>query len=163
MTVRLTLTILLLLVPLATKEPSIRLVPRVVDRHFAERRRLCTEDSAATDLPLPNDEHRSVQDFLGPALLELQIHQLGDSFLAFAAAQRHLRALLRARPRSLSRFPAWAEGTPFRSWGLLGTIHYTRDRTGRAEAVGNHLCTTDSTGVTWWLRLEVVDVWPDSS
>jgi hypothetical protein len=31
------------------------------------------------------------------------------------------------------------------------------------EVVGNHLCVTDSTGVTWWLRLEQVDVWPDSS
>jgi hypothetical protein len=131
MTVRLTLPVLLLLMSLATQEPSIRLVPQVVDRHF-------------------------------PALLELQIHQAGDSFAAFPKARGHLRALLRARPRSLTRFPNWAESTPLRSWSLLGTIHYTRARAGRVEAVGNHLCITDSTGVTWWLRPEAVDVWPDT-
>ena len=163
MSVRLILPVLLLLVPPATREPSIRRVPRVVDPRFADRQRLCAEDSAATAVPLPNDEHRSVQTILGPALLELQIHQLGDSFTAFSKARRHLRALLRARPRALTRFPNWAEGTPFRSWGLLGSIHYTRNRTGRLETVGNHLCITDSIGVTWWLRLEIVDVWPDSS
>lgn len=151
---------LLLFLSLTTQEPSIRLVPRVVDPHFPERQRLCDEDSTTGGVSVPNDERRSIEEWLGPALLELQIHQLGDSLRAFPTARDHLRTLLRARPRSLTRFPGWAEGTPFRTWGVLGTVHYTRGRTGRVEAVGNHLCISDSTGVTWWLRVEKVDVWP---
>ena len=151
-----------LLSPPAGQEPDIRLVSRVVDRHFADRSRLCPGESATAAVPLPNDERRSVQEFLGPALLELQVHQMGDSFADFPAARDHLRALLRARPRAWTRFPNWAEGTPFRTWGLLGTVHHTGDRVGRLEAVGNHLCVADSTGVTWWARLEAVDLWPDA-
>lgn len=157
---RLILLLLFLPVPAAIQEPIIRLVPQVVAPHFAQRSRLCAEDSATTALPIPNEARRSVQALLGPALLEIQIHQVGDSFAAFDKARDHLRALLRARPRALTRFPSWAEGTPFRTWGLLGTVHYTRGRTGRLEVVGNHLCTADSTGGTWWLRLETVDIWP---
>lgn len=162
MRARLVLPLLVLLWPPARQEPDIRFVPQVVDRHFADRSRLCAGDSATSAVPLPNDERRSVLAFLGPALLELQVHQAGDSFAEFPTAREHLRALLRARPRAITRFPNWAEGTPFRTWGLLGTIHFTRDRVGRLEAVGNHLCVADSTGVTWWLRLEAVDVWPDA-
>ena len=144
-------------------EPAIRLVPRAIDPHFAERQRLCLEQSTITGFPLANDGRRAVQDFLGPALVEMQVHQTGDSLVAFAKLESHLRALLQARPKSLTRFPNWAESTPFRSWGVLGTVHYTRDRTGRVETVGTHLCVTDSTGVTWWMRLERADVWGDGS
>jgi hypothetical protein len=58
-------------------------------------------------------------------------------------------------------FPNWAEGTPLRTWGILGTIHYSRHHQGRFEVEGNHLCVVDSLGTTWWLRLEAVDVWPN--
>lgn len=152
----------LLLVLLAIQEPPIRLVPQIVDPHFAQRHRMCVEESTTTAAPLPNEERRSVQEFLGPTVLEYQIHQLGDSLRAFAKARDHLRTLLRARPRSLSRLTHWAEGTPFSTWGILGTIRYAQDRAGRIEVVGNHLCVSDSTGGTWWLRLEAMDVWPEA-
>jgi hypothetical protein len=155
--------VLVVLAVAVSQEPAIRFVPQTVDRDFATRTRLCSAASAGTSDPVSNDQRRSVQALLGPTLLELQVHQMGDSFTTFAPVRDKLRALLRARPFGLTRFPNWAEGTPFRNWGLLGTIRYTRGRTGRFEAVGNHLCFADSAGVTWWVRLEVVDVWPDSS
>lgn len=156
----LALLALFLPVPLSTQEPSIRLVPRVVDPHFMQRSRMCGQDSATSAFPVRNDHRRSVQAILGPALREIQVHQVGDSLAEFSRAQERLRALLQARPLALTRSPNWAEGTPFRTWGLLATIHYSHNRSGRLEAVGNHLCLADSTGVTWWLRLEAVDVWP---
>ena len=102
MTLRLTQPVLLLLLAFGTEEPPIRLVPRVLDPHFAQRHRLCAEASPTAAAPLSNDDRRTVQEFVGPALLELQVHQIRDSFTVFAKAQEHLRDLLRDRPKSLT-------------------------------------------------------------
>jgi hypothetical protein len=161
--VRLPVSIVVLLVPLAVHEPPIKYVPLTVDVHFAERLRLCSGDSTSGGYPVMNDQRRSIQQLLGPSLVEIQLHQLGDSLSPFPKARAHVRDLLEARPLSLSHVPNWAEGTPLRSWGIIGSVHYSRDRVGRLEAAGNHLCVVDSTGVTWWIRVEAVDVWPDDT
>ncbi len=160
---RLKLQIVLLFGLLPAQDPSIRFVPRVVYPDFAQLHRLCADDSMGVSAPRPNDERRSVQALLGPALVELQIHQMGDSVTSFPRARDQVVGLLRARPQSLTRFPNWAEGTPFRNWGIVGSVHYTGGRASPFEVVGNHLCMADSLGGMWWLRLEAVDVWPDSS
>jgi len=88
---------------------------------------------------------------------------MGDSISAIPRARDHVAQLVQARPHGLTRFPNWAEGTPFRDWGIVGSVRYTGGRSGHFEVVGSHLCMADSLGETWWLRLEAVDVWPDSS
>jgi hypothetical protein len=79
--------VVLLLVQVAPQGPAIRLVPQLVDRHFAERRRLCAGEATGTGFPVSNDTRRSVQEFLGRALVELQIHQIGESLMAFSKAR----------------------------------------------------------------------------
>ena len=156
------LAVLLLLAPTDHQPVPIRFVPRVVDTRFAERSRLCEDGPASTMAPISNDLRRSTAAVLGPALRALQVHQLGDSLTEFPKVRQHLRTLLRARPRFLARYPTWAEATPFRNWGILGTVRYSGGRSGPLEVVGNHLCVADSAGVRWLLRLEAVDLWDTS-
>lgn len=64
------------------------------------------------------------------------------------------------RPRFISNYIPWAEATPLAVEGILGTLHYTEDRSGQIEIAGVHMCLQDSTGTSWWIRLAAVDVWP---
>jgi len=146
---------------LASPDLHIRHVPRTVDPQFHQRTRLCAEQAPSNAGPQPNDQRVTVQTFLGPALREIHLHQLGDSLAPFPTARATLRALLAARPRAFSPFPHWAEATPLRAWGLLGTVHYVGHSSRRIEVAGRHLCVADSLGVLWWIRLEAVDVFPE--
>ena len=61
--------------------------PRIVDIHFASRHRLCPEGAASRGIGRANDHQRSIAEFLGPALREIAIHQVGDSLATFTRAR----------------------------------------------------------------------------
>ena len=157
------LTVVLGMVLLMTTSgsgPRIRHVPRVVDTQFATRSSLCPDAPVSGGTSEGNDARRSVAEFLGPELVELHVYQVGGGFPDFGAVAAHLRWVLAQRPRSVSRYSPWAEGTPLAAAGILGTLRYTRGRGGRVEVVGVHVCLQDSAGTTWWMRLAPIDVWP---
>jgi len=138
----------------------IRYEPRVVDVHFAFRQRLCPDAPASGGMGVANDQQRSVAEFLGPALREIVIHQVGDSLVTFTRVREHVEEVLARRPHGFSRYTPWAEGTPLATGGILGTLRYRGNRTGQLEISGLHLCFQDSTGVVWWARVAPVDRWP---
>jgi len=140
--------------------PPIRHVPRVVDTGFATRSSLCPDAPSIGGAVEANDARRSVAEFLGPELVELQVHQVGDSFQDFGAVATHLRWILAQRPQFVSRYAPWAEGTPMGAAGILGTLRYTEGSAGRVEVAGVHVCVQDSTGTVWWIRLAPIDLWP---
>jgi hypothetical protein len=157
---RATMALTMLLIAAPGAGPPIRHAPRVVDRGFATRVSLCHAVPANPGGVRTNDSKLSAAEILGPELLELQVHQLGDGLADFDAAVSHLRRLLAQRPRIVSPQTPWAEATPLASEGILGTLRYTHGRTGRFEAAGMHLCFQDSAGAFWWMRLAAIDVWP---
>lgn len=148
-----------LLMAFGTGEPPIRYVPRVVDRDFAGRMRMCRSAPASHDTIQTNDARLSVAELLGSELLELQVHQIGNG-LDFDSAANHIRRLLTRRPRVVSNYSPWAEPTPLAVQGILGSLRYSHGRTGPIEIAGMHLCFQDHAGGFWWTRLADVDVWP---
>ena len=138
----------------------IRNEPRIVDVHFASRQRLCPDASASGGMGLANDHQRSIAEFLGPALREIAIHQVGDSLATFTEVRAHVKEVFARRPQVFSRYTPWAEGTPLATHGILGTLRFRGDGNGQLEISGSHLCFQDSTGVVWWARVAPVDVWP---
>jgi hypothetical protein len=150
-------TLLMMLTGIA---PRIRHVPRVIDRQLATRYNLCPHEATDAAVSQTNEPHHSVAEFLGPELLEIQVHQFGRSFRNFGRVASHIRDLLGRRPRSFSRLTPWAEATPMAGAGILGTLRYTHDRTGRFEIAGVHACVEDSAGTFWWIRLAPGDLWP---
>jgi hypothetical protein len=152
--------LLIVLTVLGLARPPIRLVPRIVDPQFATRLDLCPTSPRSVGTFEDNEARRSVAELLGPEVVELQVHQVGDSLRDFAKVANHIRHLLAQRPRFISRFPPWAEATPMEAEGILGTLRYTHGRTGRFEFAGIHLCAEDSTGKAWWIRLAPGDLWP---
>lgn len=154
------LAVALMAVSDSGSEPPIRYVPRVVDAGLASRYHLCPDAPASGGANVANDARRSVAELLGPELVEVQVHQVGDGFRDFGAVEAHLRALLARRPRVASRDTPWAEGTPLAAGGILGTLRYPGGREGRIEVAGVHVCAQDSAGTFWWMRLAHVDVWP---
>jgi hypothetical protein len=146
---------------LAQGSLPIRRAPRTVDPHFSRRVRLCptAPDSANALLALlGNDSVQSIEQFLGPALIEVAVHQIGDSFPGFAAVEAHIRWVLAARPRSFFKYSPWAEGTPLRENGILGTLKYSNGATGSLEIAGLHVCAQDSLMRTWWIRVAPGDL-----
>ena len=139
--------------------PRIRYVPRTIDHAFTTRIHLC---KSAPDTPgaiQTNEAKLSIAELLGSELSEIQVHQIGQGFADFNAAADHIRDLLRQRPRVLSKYTPWAEGTPLAVQGILGTLQYSGDRFGRIEIAGVHACLQDSIGTFWWVRVAVVDLW----
>ena len=134
-------------------------VPRTVDPQFATRLSLCPNAPMSGGAIRANDAQRSVAEFIGPDLIELQVHQVGDSFPDFGAVARHVRHLLARHPRFVSHFTPWAEATPLGAVGILGTLRYTHGRQGRIEIAGVHMCIQDTAGTVWWIRLAPVDLW----
>ena len=156
---RTTLALAILLTTLPAADPPVRHVPRIVDREFAARTTLCRDAAAASQGSVRTNEAKlSLAEWLGPDLVELQVHQTGAELVDFGAAASHIRRLLARRPRFLSPFPPWAEATPLAAQGILGTLRYTGGRTGRFEIAGHHVCLQDSGGAFWWVRLAEVDI-----
>ena len=155
-----TLVLCLLLMIASGSGPRIRHVPRVVDPGFATRFALCPNAPSTGGAGESNDDRRSVAELLGPALVEIQVHQVGDGFADFGAVEAHLRWVLARRPHAVSHYSPWAEATPLATSGILGTLRYADGREGRLEVVGTHVCVQDGTGTVWWTRLTPVDVWP---
>jgi hypothetical protein len=149
----------LLLLQAPAAGPPIRYVPRLVDSTFTRRTTICPGANAAAAGPRSNDSRRPVADLLGPAA-SVEVNQVGTGFARFSAVRRYLTGLLAQRPRTSYISVPWAEGTPLREWGVLGTVHFTGGADARFEAVGPHLCIVDATGVGTWWRLAPVDVWP---
>lgn len=147
------------LIPLS-EAPPIRHVPRVVDVHFASRLRLCPQAPARGGMGQANDRRQSIGEFLGVDLLDIAVHQVGDSFPDFPSVQWHIRHVLAQRPREFSRYSPWAEPTPLAANGILGTLRYAHGRSGRLEIAGSHLCLQDLRGRVWWVRVGPIDVWP---
>ncbi len=145
---------------LAQASLSIHSVPRTVDPHFASRIRLCIQAHDSGGSGTQNDSGQSVAEFLGPALREIDVHQVGDSFPGFPSVASHVRQLLSTRPMAFSRYSPWAEGTPLGVHGILGTLQYRNGSTGVIEIAGQHMYAQDSLAKTWWVRLEAVDVLP---
>lgn len=158
--IRETAALTAVLMAFGTRGPPIRYVPRVVDRDLAGRVTMCKGAPASYGTIQTNDAKRSVAELLGPELLEVQVHQIGDGLAGFDSAANHIRHLLTRRPHFLGKYPPWAEATPLGVQGILGTLRYSHDRRGPIEIAGMHVCFQDSTGVFWWTRLAEVDVWP---
>ncbi len=158
--IRGTAALTLVVMALPAAGPPIRYVPRLVDHEFATRSVLCKNAPTNHAVGQSNDAKLSIIEWLGPELREVQVHQLGNDVRDFNAAQNQIRRLLARRPRFLNHFSPWAEATPLATQGILGTLRYSDDRTGRFEIAGVHLCLQDSAGVFWWIRLAEVDVWP---
>jgi hypothetical protein len=154
------LVLAMALTPVFGAKLRIRHVPRVVDAQFATRLTLCPGAPASGGMSRANDARRSVAQLLGPELIELQVHQIGDSFPDFGKVVSHIRGLLNRRPQHLSRSIHWAEPTPLAAYGILGTLRYTHGRKGWIEIAGLHVCAQDSAGRFWWIRLAPVDLWP---
>jgi len=158
--IRGTAALTLMLMALPTAGPPIRYVPRIVDRDFTARVILCKGAPGTPGATRTNEARLSVAELLGSELVEVQLHQTGEGFADFSAAVDQVRRLLSQRPQLLSNYTPWAEPTPLASQGILGTLRYTDDRSGRIEIAGVHMCLQDSTGTFWWIRLAAVDIWP---
>lgn len=146
---------------LAQGSLPIRYAPRTVDPHFSSRGRLCptAADSANARVTLlDNDSMQSIAQFLGPSLIEVAVHQIGDSFPGFPPVEAHIRWVLAARPQSFFKYSPWAEGTPLRENGILGTLKYRSGATGSLEIAGLHVCVQDSLTRAWWIRLAPGDL-----
>jgi len=141
-------------------EPRIRYVPRTIDHAFTTRFHLCQNSPDTPGAIQTNAAKLSITELFGSDLIEIQVHQIGDGFADFNAAADHVRDLLRQRPRVISKYTAWAEGTPLAVQGILGTLKYGRGRSGRIEISGVHACLQDSTGTFWWVRVAALDLWP---
>jgi hypothetical protein len=152
--------LLMVLTILSLARPPIRWVPKIVDHQFTTRFDICPTSPRSVGTFEDNEARRSVAELFGPELIELHVHQVGDSLRNFTKVASHIRHLLAQRPRFVSRFPPWAEATPMEADGILGTLRYTRGRTGRFEIAGIHLCAEDSSGKASWIRLAPGDRWP---
>jgi hypothetical protein len=158
--VRGTAVFAVMLMAFPTAGPPIRYVPRLVDRDFSARHILCKGAPDTPGATRTNEARLSVAELLGSELVEVQLHQIGEGFADFSAAIDQVRRLLSQRPQHLSNYSPWAEATPLASHGILGTLRYTDDRSGRLEIAGVHMCLQDSTGTYWWIRLAAIDIWP---
>lgn len=111
---------------------------------------------------MPNPDRKTVRDLLGvtpgPVVIQYRSRDWsGPDDVASLA-----RAILEARPRSLSSFINWAEGADLAHRAFVASLPLLDGAAVRLAVAGYQVCVRDARGKYWYFRNVPIDLWPGS-